>query len=167
VLSFNNLIEAHVLRALRSEHSVSIKSVREALSYAEREYKIDRLLLREELRTNAGELFLERYGELVNISRSGQIAMKRMLEAYLARVEWQRSFPVRLYPFVTGLFDSAMPIAIDPQISFGRPVLARRGISTAAIAERVDAGESVAAVALDYELETVEVEEALVYERAA
>ena len=34
VLSFNNLIEAHVLRALRSDHGVSIRSVRVALGYA-------------------------------------------------------------------------------------------------------------------------------------
>src|SRR5262245_31742716 len=35
-LSFWNLIEAHVLRSLRTHHGVSIRAVREALSYAER-----------------------------------------------------------------------------------------------------------------------------------
>ena len=35
LLSFWNLIEVHVLRALRSDHGVSIRAVREALSFAE------------------------------------------------------------------------------------------------------------------------------------
>lgn len=48
LLSFWNLIEAHVLRALRTEHGVSVKDVRTALHYAERELRIERLLLRRE-----------------------------------------------------------------------------------------------------------------------
>src|SRR5262245_8516503 len=59
-LSFWNLIEAHVLRALRTEHSVSLGDVRTALSYAEKQFGIRNLLLHEKLRASAGELFLER-----------------------------------------------------------------------------------------------------------
>jgi hypothetical protein len=35
LLSFSNLIEAHVLRSLRTEHGVSVKALRSALAYAE------------------------------------------------------------------------------------------------------------------------------------
>src|SRR5262245_38330064 len=35
MLSFSNLIEAHVLRALRTEHGVSVKAVRQAVEFAE------------------------------------------------------------------------------------------------------------------------------------
>lgn len=167
VLSFNNLIEAHVLRALRTEHGVSIKAVRDALRYAEHAFSIDRLLLRSELRASAGELFLDRYTELVNLSKSGQLAMRRMLEAYLQRVEWDHDLPIRLFPFVTGELAVARSIAIDPALAFGRPVVYRGAISTAVIAERIDAGESVEALAVDYGLQTTEVEEAVLYERAA
>ncbi|MGI9043078.1 MAG: DUF433 domain-containing protein [Gemmatimonadaceae bacterium] len=167
VLSFNNLIEAHVLRALRSDHSVSIRSVRDALNYSEKEFGIERLLLRKELTTTAGELFLVRYGQLVNLSRSGQLAMQKLLEAYLSRVEWEKSFPVRLYPFLTTELVEQRPIAIDPRIAFGRPILVAKSISTAVIARRIDAGESVDDVASDYDLSRQDVEEAVVYERAA
>src|SRR5437867_2307373 len=61
VLSFWNLIEAHVLRALRTEHGVSVKGVRKALAYAEAELKLDRLLLSQDLSAGAGRLFLDRY----------------------------------------------------------------------------------------------------------
>ena len=89
-LSFWNLIEAHVLRSLRTDHDVSIKDLRAALSFAERRLSIDRLLLRKELRTDAGRVFLERYGELIELSASGQLAMRNMLDAHLKRVEWGR-----------------------------------------------------------------------------
>jgi len=78
------------------------------------------------------------------------------------------AFPVRLYPFVLPSASSAeRPIVIDPRIAFGRPVMLRKGISTSTIAERVDAGESVDDLAADYGLGPSEIEQAVVYERAA
>lgn len=167
LLTFWNLIEAHVLRSLRTEHGVSIKDVRKALSYAERAEDIHRLLLHKDLRTNAGKLFLQKYGELIDLSASGQLAMRRLFEEHLKRVEWDEwQFPVRLYPFVSGETDRR-PIAIDPKIAFGRPVVLRAGVSTGIIAERIDAGETVADLADDYNLSLSEIEEAILYERAA
>ncbi|MEP6474934.1 MAG: hypothetical protein ABJC74_14515, partial [Gemmatimonadota bacterium] len=102
VLSFWNLIEAHVLRALRIDHSVSLSSVRAAISFAEQTMGIEKLLLRKELRTHAGRVFLDRYGQLTDLSASGQLAMRQMLVTHLQRVEWDRwKFPVRLFPFVS------------------------------------------------------------------
>lgn len=169
LLSFWNLIEAHVLRALRTEHGVSLRAFRQAVAFAERELGIDRLLLRQDLRSNAGRLFLDRYGELINLSASGQLAMRQVLEAHLMRVRWDKEdLPIRLHPFVASTTASnEMPIAIDAAIAFGRPVILRRGISTAAIVARIDAGEDPAEIARDYDLEPGEVEEAVVYERAA
>lgn len=169
MLSFWNLVEAHVLRALRSEHGVSVDNVRKAVAYAERTLNIERLLLRPELCSDAGRLFLDRYGELINLSASGQLAMHQVLTAHLKRVEWDAErLPIRLHPFVVGDLPSGdMPIAIDPRIAFGRPVVVSQGISTAAIADRIDAGESPADVAADYDLTTEDVERAVVYERAA
>jgi uncharacterized protein (DUF433 family) len=168
LLSFSNLIEAHVLRSLRAEHAVSIKDVRKALAFAEKELRIERPLLRPELRTHVGKVFLDRYGQLIELTASGQLAMRRMFDEHLKRIEWDLKFPLRLYPFLSAAAPSeARPIVIDPRIAFGRPVMARKGVSTAAIAERIDAGESVESVAADYELEEPEIEEAVLYERAA
>lgn len=172
LLSFWNLIEAHVLRALRTDHGFSVKALRKAIDYAERELDVEHLLLRQELCFDAGQLFLDRYGKLINLSASGQMAMRQVLQAHLKRVTWDtRQFPVRLHPFVSSVSADAapatMPIAIDPRISFGRPVVVSRGISTATIAARIDAGETVDALAADYDLSTTEIEDAVVYERAA
>lgn len=168
-LSFWNLVEAHVLRSLRTDHGVSLKALRQALQYAERSLKIDRLLLRKELRTDAGQVFLDRYGQLISLSASGQLAMRKLFEQHLRRVEWDEwKFPIRLYPFVSSeTLTSDMPIAIDAQVAFGRPVIRRVGISTGTIADRIDAGEPVADLSTDYGLSEAEIEQAVLYERAA
>lgn len=168
LLSFWNLIECHVLRALRTEHGVPLREVRQALTYAERKLRISNLLLRKDLLTDGGRLFLERFGQLVDLSASGQLAMREVLEAHLRRVEWDdNQFPIRLYPYLaTVTSESIRPIAIDPAVAFGRPIVARRGITTAILVERYDAGESLAEVAADYDLTESEVRQAIVYEQA-
>lgn len=169
-LSFWNLIEAHVLRSLRTDHGVSMEALRKAIRFAQTTLKIERLLLSTELRTDAGVLLLERYGQLIELSASGQIAMRHLFKAHLERVEWDEwKFPVRLYPFASTGMAPAAPrvIAISAHVGFGRPVLSRSGVTTRTIAERIDAGETPRALAEDYELSLEEIEEAIIYERAA
>jgi uncharacterized protein (DUF433 family) len=165
LLSFNNLVEAYVLRSLRHKHMVSMKDVRMALEYAFSGFKINRLLLNQELRTAAGELFIERYGELINLSRSGQLALKMAFENHLQRIEWKNELPVRIYPFIDA--DTEKIIAIDPSIQFGRPILIKKCISTLIIIERIDAGELPEDIAKDYDIDLREVEMAIRYEQAA
>ncbi len=56
---------------------------------------------------------------------------------------------------------------IDPRISFGRPTVAGAGVSTEALANRIDAGERAEDLAWDYGLEVTQIEDAVLYERAA
>jgi uncharacterized protein (DUF433 family) len=169
MLSFWNLVEAHVLRALRTDHGVSLPNVRSAIRYAEQSLGIERLLLSPELKTDAGRLFLDRYGALTDLAASGQLAMRALFESHLKRVEWDRwAFPVRLFPFVPGLASDAAPaIAIEASIGFGRPIVRARGIATSVIADRIDAGESVGEVARDYDISESDVSAAVLLERAA
>ena len=168
-VSFYNLIEAHVLRAFRTEHGVALAELRKAIAYAEKKLHLHRLLLSPELRTHAGQVFLDRYVQLINLSASGQLAMRKMFEDHLQRVEWDEwQFPVRLYPYVDSTQRGAeQAIAIDPHVAFGRPIVRRAGISTAAISDRIDAGETVNALADDYDLSPDEIEQAVLYSRAA
>ncbi|MEO5799168.1 MAG: DUF433 domain-containing protein [Gemmatimonadales bacterium] len=169
-LSFLNLIEAHVLRALRQQHRISIRDVRTAIGYAQDQLGIENLLLDRSLLTDGKDLFLERYGELLSLSRTGQIFLRRVLEDHLARIDWDTErYPVRLYPFTGEDHGLAVPrpIAMDPQIAFGRPVIASAGVTTQAVAARVDAGEELAGIAEDYGITVAEVEEAILVERAA
>jgi uncharacterized protein (DUF433 family) len=55
-------------------------------------------------------------------------------------------------------------VAIDPRVSFGRPVIAGTSIPTAAPHERWKAGDTISALAEDYDRPIAEIEEALRYE---
>ena len=163
-LSFNNIIEAYVLRALRTRHGVSISAARRAIDEAENNLGVKRLLLCPELRTNAGELFLDAYSTLINLNRASQLGIRLVLQKYLERIEVdEANRPARLFP--SNRIDKV--IVLDPWVAFGRPIIARRGISTSAIVARINAGETEEEIAQDYNLQIIEVEEAVVYEQAA
>jgi uncharacterized protein (DUF433 family) len=172
LLSFNNLIEAYVLRALRVDHGLKMAAVREALEYAQREFGISRLLLSAELQATPGNVFLERFGELINLNRSGQLAAKHLLDAVLQRVRRNpKGLPAQMFPVasydINALRHSPQLIVIDPEVSFGRPIVASKGVRTAIITSRIDAGEDPQDVAQDYGLEPEELEAAISYERTA
>ena len=94
-MSFTNLVEAYVLRALRQNHNVSITALRTALDYAEQELSISRLLMKHDLLTTAGDLFLQYYGNLINLSQSGQLAMRKVLDCLLY-TSFQHSLTIRM-----------------------------------------------------------------------
>src|SRR5207237_7885244 len=78
-LAFINLVEAHVLAAIRRRHGVKLPKVRKALDYVKRQFKIERPLIDQTFQTDGLDLFVERYGDLINASREGQRAMKEIL----------------------------------------------------------------------------------------
>jgi len=165
-LSFSNLIEAFVLRALRESYGVKMTAVRAAVAHAERRYGVKRLLMSKQLRAAPGRLFLDRYSDLIELASSGQHAMRNVLEPYLDRIEYDGGLALKLYPLVRreGVA-GPRTVAIDPRMAFGRPIVEHRGIKTSAIAARFDVGESVSVIARDYDLEIPDVEEAIRYER--
>jgi uncharacterized protein (DUF433 family) len=168
-LAFINLVEAHVLEALRRQHHLSLQKVRSAIAYLTREFGSDRPLIEHKLATDGLDLFVERYGQLINASREGQLGIRRVLEAYLRRIDRdERGRVLRLYPFTRGLeLDEPRAIVIDPRVAFGRPVIAGTNIPTAIVTQRWKAGEPIEELARDYGRQTLEIEEALRCERAA
>ena len=114
------------------------------------------------------DMFLDRLSELITLSRSGQMAMRQMLKVYLRRVDRDDdALPVRLYPLRPAWSENRKPIVIDPRISFGRPTVAGSGVSTAALVDRYDAGESFQELAHDYRLKISQIKDAVFYEQAA
>jgi len=127
----------------------------------------------EAFQTDGLDLFVERYGEVINASREGQRALKDIISAYLQRIERDtRGLPIKLYPFTRESDVTRSPIqdprlvVMIPTVSFGRPVVAGTGIPVAAIYERYKAGDSVADLVNDFRLETSAVEEAIRCEAA-
>lgn len=168
-LSFSNVVEAHVLRALRTKHGISMPHLRKALDYVQRSYGIPRLLVDPSLRAAPGRMFLKHYADLVELTRSGQHVIEQAFAHHLdALVRDPAGVPIRLFPWMPD--PTAGPrrtIVIDPAVSFGRPVTTARGITTAVLADQFDAGALLEELAADYGFSTEEVDDALAFERAA
>lgn len=167
-LSFYNLIEVHVLRSLRTKHAVRLQHVREAAEIAEAEFNLPKLLLSEQLRFGAGDLFLEQYGRIVQLSRAEQMVLHTLLFSHLDRIEFGAGgLPRDFSPLERITLTGRKLLLVSPVISFGRSIVRRVGITTRAIAERINLGESADDVREDYGLEPDELNEALAYESAA
>lgn len=160
-LSFINLIEAYVLASIRRKHEISMAKVRKGLSFISSQFGSRHPLADREFETDGIDLFLREADVVYN--QEGQIILADVIKQYLKRIERDtHGLPIKLYPFSRrGEPDEPRFILIDPKISFGRPMLARKGIPVEIVAERHRAGESINELRKDYECSQEEIEEAL------
>ena len=167
LISFFNLVELHVLSAVRRKHKVKMLSIRRAIHYlsefASNPFDQRHPLISRELETDGLGLFIEYYGQLINISRAGQAAMREILSAALHRIDRDPSgMPIKLYPFTRkDVRNAPQMVVIDPMLSAGRPVITGTGLATEIIAERYKLGESIRELAYDYDRPDAEIEEAI------
>jgi uncharacterized protein (DUF433 family) len=171
ILTFMNVVEAHVLASIRHFHGIPMQNIRPALEYVKKKLNEERPLTKQIFLTNGLDLFVHEMGEIVNASRSGQITIREFIEAYLARVEFDKEgLAEQLYPLYRlqsnispkEIRDQPRIIRVNPRISFGKALV--RGIPTASIASLFKAGDDIADIADDFELDKKMVEEALRYE---
>jgi uncharacterized protein (DUF433 family) len=152
VLSFSNLVEAYVLAAIRRKHHIGLPTIRRGLRFLTEKLGSKRPLLEQQFATSGKQLYVE-LGQVINISRDGQIEMAELIRTYLERVDRDpKGVPIKLYPFMRAqpLREQARTIVIDPLVSFGRPVIAGTGIPTAVLAEQFEAGDDVRDLAKEY-----------------
>jgi uncharacterized protein (DUF433 family) len=162
-LSFLNLVEAHVLAAIRRTHQIPLPKVREAIEFMREKMKTTRPLLELSFQTDGVSLFVQELHALVNVTRQGQVEMKEMLLAHLRRIERDRAgLPIRLFPFTRpGTQERETPVQIDPTIAFGRPSLRGRAVPTAVLADRFKAGEPMKELAKDFDVGVDVIEDAI------
>jgi uncharacterized protein (DUF433 family) len=169
LLSFSNLCELHVLAAIRRNHRVPMPAVRASLVYVAHRLGLPRPLIDRQFLTDGVSLFVQHQGELHNTSQAGQLALRGDFETALRRLEFNRQgMPVRMFPFTrsgTPVADQPQAVVIDPQLAFGRPALARAGVTTAVIEDRFRAGDSPAEMAQDYRVDQDDIWEAIRFEQ--
>ncbi len=165
-VSFRNVVELHVLAAMRRKHKIDMPVVRRAIMYLSKRLGIPRPLADQQMLTDGKDLFVEQLGKVVNISRDGQLEMRSLMEVYLLRIERDPAgLPIRLFPFTRPrIEDSPRLIVLNPHVQFGRPCIAGTGIPTSVIAERYRAGESFEALAEDYGQPPPSIQEAIRFE---
>ena len=169
LLSFFNLISLHVLATIRRKYDVPMPKIRSAIDYLttsgilNKQRDLRHPLVSKHFETDGLDLFISHYGQLINISQDGQMAMREVMSSALHRIERDETgLPVRLFPFTRSSLENAPSIiAIDYQISGGRPVIKGTGLATEIIAERYKAGDSVDSLTADYNCTSEQIEEAI------
>ena len=168
LLSFNNLVELHVLGGLRQRYPrIKRSDVHEAVRTVREKLGIDNPLANADFETDGVHLFIQRLDELENVSRSGQMAMKQILQSLLRRVDRdEEQLARRLFPTYGAIergHERDRLVVIDPRRSFGRPIVARTGTPVHTLAGKYDAGEGVEEIAEAYRCTPAEVEEAIFF----
>lgn len=166
LLSFRNLAELHVLSAIRQKHKVKLQAVRKAIDFLSVRFGSRHPLLHEGMLTDGKHLFIEKYGNVLNISQDGQLEIKAIIDIYLDRIDRSPlGVPLRLFPITRPDYrESPKIVSIDPRVRYGRPCIGSTGIPTTIIAERFEAGDPILLLAEDYGRERAEIEEAVRYE---
>jgi uncharacterized protein (DUF433 family) len=161
-LSFFNVVEVHVLDALR-QLGPQFQSIRKAVRYVEKELGKKRPLATQDFYTDGVSVFVEHLGMLLNAPKDGQFAIRKAVEQYLSRVDYgQDRMATKLYPFTRrGQLDDPKSVVFDPLVSFGRLVVAETGVPTVEIADRFNAGETLDELARDFRVGRDKVEEAI------
>ena len=170
LLSFVNLVEAHVLDAIRYKHKIPLKNVRTAVAHLRERYNSEHPLAEYSFQQDGVDLFIEIADQILNVSKQGQIAMREVVSAYLKRITRDpQGAAIALYPYLERHprhVEEIKLVLIDPHISFGKPVLVGVGVPTSVVADRFNAGETAAELADDYGCEEAEIQKAIQYERA-
>ena len=163
LLSFINLVELHVLSGIRLSHGVSLPHIRSALQFVAKKYNLKHPLVEQSFETDGVDLFVKKFGQLINVSKEGQIGLTDILRGALKRVERDSAgLPIRLFPFTRSeKKDAPSIVVIDPNLSGGRPSMANSGVAVQIIAERYKAGDSIVSLARDYGRTQEEIEEAI------
>ena len=169
-LSFTNLVEAHVLRAIRVEHQIPLNNIRIALGFISDELGYAHPLVKGDfLKTDGRSIYVDHLGKLLDASKHGQYAIRETLEIYLTRIEVdEQGIASRLYPFLhPNQKDDPKVIVIDPRIAFGQPVITGTKIPTSVLASRFKAGETADELAEDYDCDRHQITLAIEYEQQA
>ena len=169
LLSFENMLELHVLAGLRHAHGVRMRVIRNALDYLQTTLGVARPLIDEQMHTDGKTILVRRLDQLIDAGHDGQTSMLELLDVHLDRIERNPSgIATRLFLFTRksprdrhAAERQPRTIAIDPAVAFGRAVIAGSRVSTAEVADRYKAGDSITDLVQDYGRTAAEIEEAI------
>lgn len=157
LLSFYNLVEAHILRFTTEVRNLPLQNVRKALDFVQKAFPGSHPLLTHNFETSGKDLFITTLGgSTVNATAYGQGAIREILEQYLKLIPRDaKGLPKQVFPI------NSKRLAIDPYFSSGKPIVRDRGITASVLWGRSKSGENLAQIATDYGMSESEVKEAI------
>ena len=169
ILTFQDLLELHMVRFFRSE-GVSIQTIRKAAEQATLLYKTTHPFTVKGFETDGKSIFatLEEQGvegiskaELLQDLIRSQMVMESIARPFFRQIEFEEMEPSRWFPNGKG-----GGIVIDPQRSFGKPIEKVSGIPTETLYNMARGGEKIENIAHWYKIDVETVHEAVRYENS-
>jgi len=165
LLGFRDLVEARIINALRAKH-IGLPTIRTCMTRAREIVGDDRPFSTEQFKTDGKTIFLQiteglDEPQLIDLRRS-QGVFNRVVAPSLADLDFGPDGAERWW-----LLHGKRTIVADPARAFGQPIIAAHGITTARVAQAVEAEGSVERVAKLYELKPRLIRDALYYESLA
>lgn len=162
LLGFRDLIEARIVNALRCMR-IGLPTIRHCITRAREIVGDERPFSTQEFKTDGRNIFLEITRGLeepvfINL-RNSQGVFKRVVEPSLQDLDFGPAGAERWW-----LLHGKRTVVADPARSFGQPIIADYGISTARMAEAVEAEGSIERAAKVYEIKPRLIRDALAYE---
>jgi uncharacterized protein (DUF433 family) len=167
-VAWAEFIEAGLLRQYRREHGVPMAELRAFTDIVRREYQVPYPLAHLQPFVSGKELLIRAQDAagleadfcLVALVR-GQAMLTPAAESFVQRVTWHDDLATQWRPHD----DPKSPVRINPEVRFGRPSIA--GISTEALWEHEQAGETTEDIAGEFNLSADAVRWAIAYEQSA
>ncbi|MBW7945036.1 MAG: DUF433 domain-containing protein [Sphingomonadaceae bacterium] len=162
LLGFRDLIEARIVRGLRSL-GIGLPTIRGCLRRASEIVGDSHPFSTRRFKTDGKRIFLEQINEhgdeyLIDL-KILQHAFRKIVEPSFVDLDFDSDAASRWW-----LLHKRRTIVLDPARSFGQPIVAETGVPTARIAQAVEAEGSVERVAEIFDLSPLLVKDALTFE---
>jgi uncharacterized protein (DUF433 family) len=164
-LSFQNILELHILKGLRKETGLPMQRIRSALQEYSQTENMPHPLLDRRLETDGLHLFLHDGEDYLNLNRARQMGLPQILATYLKRIDRLENGEMVYFPFISSEdADEPRTIQMTPSIAFGRPVLAKTGIAADVIVGRFRARDTISDLAEEYGVSPAMIEDCVRWE---
>ena len=168
VVTWAEFIEAGLLREYRRTHGVPMAELRAFIDLVREKHQVPYPLAHHLPFVSGRELLVEAQDQagldadfcLVAMVR-GQYLLTPAADSFVQRVTWKDDIATQWRPHD----DPNSPVRMNPEVRFGRPAVA--GISTEAVWEHEQAGETTEDIASEFGLPPESVRWALAYETSA
>ena len=158
LLGFRDLLEARIVRGLRLA-GLGLPTIRECLALARDMVQDDHPFSTRLFRSDGKTLFVEQGNSVLDLKKR-QHVFRKVIEPTFVDLEFDTEAASRWW-----LNPLRKTLVIDPERSFGQPIVAQTGVTTARLAQAVKAEGSIELVARLFELKPAVVRDALDFER--
>lgn len=157
-VSFFDLISIKAIDGLR-DIGLGTRKIRDAIRFCQDELQINYPFATQTFKADRHRIYMEAGdGRLIEVlgGQQGAQAWDRVLDPFLKDLDYHNELARRWYPL-----GKNEPVVVDPDYSFGLPVVVGSGVRTETIAEQYHAGDKIEHIEYDFNVTREQIYSAL------